>query len=264
MRYLKIFFLHFQNAFVYKGISFVYFLMSVFNIGLTVLFWRGAANGKAIAQGWYFSDIFTYYMLALIANQLLISHMENTVANIDIHEGNLSAYLLKPFSYFTTRFMSETPWRFVSTVLGLVIFFFFYFIIKISISFAHSPLAIFLAVCVAILGYFISFLFKMLLGILAFWVVEMRGLFEGTDAVTSILMGSFMPLVLLPQWITSISNFSPFPYMIYYPVVAFEGKLNVVALLFIILKEILWTGGMWILYKFLWQKGIEKYSAIGQ
>lgn len=264
MRYLRIFLLHFQNAFVYKGISFIYFLAAIFNIGLTVLFWRGAAGGKAIASGWYFQDIFTYYMLALVANQLLISHMENTVANIDIHEGNLSSYLLKPFPYFTTRLLSETPWRFINTVLGLAILFFFIFIVRTKISLVNTPILIFMALLIAILGYVIAFIFKMILGILAFWFIEMRGLFEATEAITAILMGGFMPLILLPSWVVSISNYSPFPYMIYLPVIAFEGKLSILASFFIIIKEIIWVVVMGLIYRILWKSGVKKYSAIGQ
>lgn len=263
MRYVRIFLLHFQNAFIYKGISFVYFLAAILNIGLTVLFWKGATGTKEIAPGWFFSDIFTYYVLALVANQLLMSHMENTVANIDIHEGNLSAHLLKPFSYFLTRLMSETPWRFVSTILGLTVFTFFFFIVKTKISLVTSPFAILSAIIIVLGGYFIAFIFKMILGILAFWFTEMRGLFEGTDAATAILAGGFMPLALLPVWVVRISNYTPFPYMLYFPVIAFEGKLSFFTSIEVIGRELLWIIIMGILYKFLWGLGIKKYSAVG-
>jgi len=120
MRYLRIFSIYFQDAFVQKSRSFVWFLLSLTGPFMFLLFWTGAKVTKN--AGFNLSAISSYYFLLTIASSLLMAHIENEVGIIDIHEGGLVNYLLKPFSYFWLKFFLEIPWRILQSIMGGIVF----------------------------------------------------------------------------------------------------------------------------------------------
>src|SRR5579872_2413645 len=101
MRYGKIFLLNFQRTFMFKSMSFVWFLCALVDIGIIIFFWNGATSGKYIA-GWSFDELLTYYLFALVAGQFLMPHQEQDIAVLHIKQGGLVTFLLKPFSYIQT------------------------------------------------------------------------------------------------------------------------------------------------------------------
>jgi ABC-2 type transport system permease protein len=73
-----------------------------------------------------------------------------------------------------------------------------------------------------------------------------------------------MPLAFLPDWLERIASMLPFAYMIYFPVIAFEGKLTLIELLQILGVQCVWIGVFFFVYKALWRAGLKKYTAVGQ
>lgn len=264
MRYGRIFLLYFQHAFVYRSRSFVWFLTSLFDLGLIVFFWNGAASGKIVQAGWDLSSLISYYLFALIAGALLVPHMEMDIARLDIQMGGLSAYLLKPFSYINFLFIAELPWRIIAGCFGIIAAVVFTTFSHIHLQITNSVFEIVLACFIALEGYLIAFLFKMIIGLFAFWIIEIRGVFEAVEVIMIILMGNLMPLNLLPQWVQHIAYISPFSYIIYFPILAFEGKLSFLQLVQTLGIQAVWIGFLFFFYQKLWQAGLRKFSAVGQ
>src|SRR5579859_7403905 len=99
MRYIRIFLLHIEHVFEGRSRAFVWFLTSIIYPLLMTLFWKSATNGgKSIAPGWNYSSLVSYYLFTTIAFAFLISHIEEDVSRLDIKEGKLVSYLLRPFS----------------------------------------------------------------------------------------------------------------------------------------------------------------------
>lgn len=251
MRYARIFLLNFQQAFL--------------NVGLIILFWFGASiSQKANPNTWSFDELSSYYLLALISNQIIMPHMENDISRLDIKQGNLACILMKPFSYILLWFFKEIPWRIIGGFFAVVTAVFFICTFKLHFVFAHSLGSLLLAICIAVCGFFIGFLFKMILGIFAFWVIEIRGIFEAVEVITVILVGNLMPLNFLPHWIATISYISPFSYIIYFPVMAFEGKIEILQSLQLLGIQCIWITMLYFLYKVMWNEGLKKFTAVGQ
>ncbi len=263
MRYVRIFLLNFQRTLRYRSLSFVWFLCALVDVGIIIFFWNGATSGKTIG-GWNFSELLTYYLFALTAGQLLISHIEYDVATLHIQQGGLAAFLLKPFSYIRMQCMGEIPWRLLNGYFAIIAVFLFSFITHIQLKTIPFSFALLLAIVTVVLGFTIAFFYKMVIGLFAFWIIEIRGLFEALEVVTVILFGNLMPISLLPHWLMNIAYMSPFPYVIYFPVLAFEGKLSALNLFQIISVQIIWISVLFFVYKNLWLRGVKKFSAVGQ
>lgn len=229
------------------------------------LFWTGAYHEKGqMFNGWNLSYVATYYFLLIIASALLIIHVEEDVSYWDIQQGGLSKYLLKPFPYIVSKFIEELPWRLLQGSFGVLLLIVFRSIFGNFVSLVNTMSGIFFAVIILVAAYILSFIFKMIVGISALWITDYSGLQELVEAIIIVFAGLLMPLEFFPPLMRQVSFFLPFSYMIYYPVLAFQGKLDPMMSLNVITVQLVWIAALWFFYQFLWKKGVRLFTGLGQ
>jgi len=263
MRYVRIFLLNFQYVFERRGRSFVWFLVSFINPLILLFYWRGALQTNSI-KGWSLSSVSSYYFLLIVAAAMLMSHIEEDVSDEDINDGQLVKYIIKPFSYFWYNFIREVPYRLLQGSFGIVSCFIFFLLFGSFFQLTSSFYILSLSVIVFVLAYILSFTYKMVLGIMAFWLIDARGFYQLVEVLTIVFAGYILPLELMPSSLESISKILPFAYMIYYPVIVLQGKMPANFIIQIIIAQVMWIGIFGLLYKILWFRGIRKFTGVGQ
>ncbi len=201
MRYFRIFLLHFQDAFENRGRSFVWLLLAIIGPLISLAYWiavYGSSNHTIV--GWSLPSVTSYYFLLVIAGSFLIAHSEEDVAVRDIQEGQLSTYLMRPFSYFWNHFVGEISWRLLQGVFSVLVVIVLTRFFGSFFSITSDPLIFILAIISLLCGFCISFLFKMLLGISAFWFTDFRGIQNISDIILLVLAGFIMPLEFFPEF----------------------------------------------------------------
>ena len=265
MRYVRILALHIQDVFKNRGRSFVYFLMGLLNPILQLVFWSGAiAEGGGNGALWTFREMASYYLLVTVVISFLVVHIEEDVAFLDIKEGLLAKYLLRPFSYFISKFMEELPWRMTHGFFAVVVFVAFMMWARISFPLVGEPTRIALAVVITVGGLFISFILKMLFGLLALWTTDFWGIWGVEEVVFWLLAGIIMPLSYYPSALAAVAYALPFSYIVYFPVIAVQGSLADIEMIRVIGSQLIWILALSMLYRIVWKKGIEKFTAVGQ
>lgn len=260
MRYAKILFLYFQEGIEQRARNFVYFLLSLFGPLVLILFWRGAHT----SGNWNFSAITTYYLFFIIAGALLMAHIEDDVARIDIQEGSLVSYILKPFSYYWTKFFAELPWRVFQGFFGLITLFICIIFFKVHISIATSMFFIIATILSSFLAYILSFSFKMCLGLIALWTTDISGMYQFFDMLAFIFAGYIVPIYLFPHNLQVISYILPFAYMIYFPIAVLQGQLSTQQVLLFLGIQFGWVIIFYAIYTYLWKKGLHQFTGVGQ
>lgn len=264
-RYFRIFLFYCQNAFEYRSLSVVWFLSSLAVPLLMLVFWLGAtkAQGSSVF-GWNYSDFATYYLFVALANSLFVAHIEDSVATEDINKGELARYILKPFPYFSFNLLGESPWRLIQGVFAVISILIIAFFAPGIVHMTSSPLLLTLAILTAFFAFLMSFAFKMCIGLLAFWFTEIGGIIQLNEIIFSICAGVVIPLVFLPESLKLALNILPFSYIVYYPILAFLGKLTLMQELQVILVQLIWMAVFVGLYKILWRAGRRKFTTVGQ
>ncbi|MBI4062557.1 ABC-2 family transporter protein [Candidatus Gottesmanbacteria bacterium] len=248
----------------YRSTNVVWFLISFYHPLILLLFWSimYKEHGEVLT-GWSLPSIASYYIFLIAASSLLVVHIEED-AYEDIQRGDLSIYLMKPFSYFWIKFMSELPWRLLQGFYGFVAIVLLITIFGIILNMSLSLSSILLFVVIAILGYFVSFMFKMLLLLAAFWMTDTSALRNLVEIILLIGMGFVVPIQFLPDTIRQIAITLPFAYMVYYPVIVLTSRLSSAEYLRIISMQLLWIGSFALIYRWMWVNGIKKFSAVGR
>lgn len=262
MKYLRIFLLYFQHVFQHRARSFIWFLIAFLNPFVLMMFWGGALKGGRVINGWDLTSMRTYYLLVIIVQSVLVNHVENTVGNEDILQGELVRELLKPIDYLWLKLSNETPWRLIQGMYGILILGVF-FLFGMTFTITSQMVTIFQAICVIVIAFALGFLFKMILGVLAFWMTDISGVLETNDVLILLFSGIILPFDLLPTWIQKIALFTPYPYIVYYPVVALMGRVNF-NFSQVIVQELVWVAALFALYRLLWAQGVKRFSGVGQ
>ncbi|MBI3486010.1 ABC-2 family transporter protein [Candidatus Daviesbacteria bacterium] len=264
MRYVRIFLLNLEHIFENRARSFVWFLIPLISSSLLLLFWNGALGNKNLVAGWNFQSFATYYLLLLIASSLLMSHIEENVGIEDIRQGQLAMFITKPFSYFWLRFFSEIPFRILQGFYGIIVLILAALFLKSLLNLQLSWQTLLISLTMAILAYFISFIFKMVMGLIAFWLIDINGIFQLFEIIIVLFGGYVAPLAVLPNFLSETAKFLPFAYMIYFPIISFQGKLNFQESFQILSIQVFWILVFALTYRFLWNKGLQKFTGVGQ
>jgi len=74
---------------------------------------------------------------------------------------------------------------------------------------------------------------------------------------------SLFPINILPPALAHILNFTPFPYLLYFPVNVYLGAIKGLDLAQGLAIQFAWLAFFWLLSQFVWRRGIKKYSAVG-
>ncbi|HVF69369.1 MAG TPA: ABC-2 family transporter protein [Xanthomonadales bacterium] len=263
MRYVRIFFLNFQYLLAHRERPLIYVFTYVFNALIFLAFMRGVFASHNSLGGWTLSSVTSYYFLLIPAAGTLMTHPEIPIFRDDIEKGELASRLLKPFSYYWQRFYIEIPVRIFQSIVGTVFFFLLSIIFGNFLQLKFSPNQFLLVAMAIALAYMICFTFKMIVGITALWTTDIRGLHLLVDAIIVIFAGYIVPVNLLPGILEKIAYLSPFPYIIYFPVVAIQGKLSQPALISVIGFQIFWLILLGIFFHYQWKIGLRKFTNLG-
>ena len=82
--------------------------------------------------------------------------------------------------------------------------------------------------------------------------------------VVEFFSGSLFPIDILPVLAQKIIMATPFPYMIFFPVEVYLGKITGPALIQGFLISFVWVAILLFAMKFVWDRGLKSYQALGR
>jgi ABC-2 type transport system permease protein len=265
-KYLQIFKISFQEEFAYKVNFIMWRVRNVFQIIITFFLWSTIfSNPDQLIFGYDRAKILTYVFALMIVRAIVLSARAVDVSS-DVAEGNLSNHLVKPISYFKYWFTRDIASKTLNLGFAAVEFTALFLILKPTFYFQTNIfvlLAFLISVTIAMLIYF-CILF--LTSAVPFWAPELGwgSQFLVNVVILEFLSGSLFPIDILPAGLQRIVMSTPFPYMIYFPVQVYLGKIIGVAQVQGFIVSIAWLFILWFAMKNVWNKGLKVYQALGR
>jgi ABC-2 type transport system permease protein len=111
----------------------------------------------------------------------------------------------------------------------------------------------------ALLQFFISYAMAML----AFWLLEISTFIFILFAFEYLASGHLFPLDILPPALKTVLAFTPFPYQLYFPISIYLGKSAGADLWRGLGCQLMWVLAAYLFARWMWRRGIKKYSAFG-
>jgi len=265
-KYFSIFRISFAQEFAYRLNFIMWRVRNVMQIFLVFFLWSSVfADPTRSLFGYNKEKILTYVFGILVIRALVLSARTVDVAG-EIARGDITNFLLKPINYFRYWFARDLSSKALN--LGFAIFeaIILYLILKPAIFIQTDPLILFLFFASVVIAILIFFFLLFLVNLIAFWMPE-----NGWSAqylfiviVSEFLSGGVFPLDILPQNFQTIIYSLPFPYLLFFPLQVYLGKIAVIASLKGIATGALWVFILGFVLSWVWRKGISRYEAIGR
>jgi ABC-2 type transport system permease protein len=265
-KYFHVIVIGLQNNLQYRFNYLTRTLFSFIPLFAMLSLWRTIYAGNERAgehNGYTQAQMIFYYLLVAVVDVFTAVNEDDWQIAADIREGAISQFLLKPVDYLWYRLSLFFSGRlaFISMAsIPLAVFIFCY-----RQYFLAPPDAltfgVFLVslVLTALLQFFISYAMAML----AFWLLEISTLIFILFAFEYLASGHLFPLDVLPPVLRQILFLTPFPYQMYFPIGIYMGKVAGSDLWRGLAAQLLWVLAAYVFARFMWRRGIKKYSAFG-
>ncbi len=272
-KYTKILRVSLIERMTYRGDFLIGTLLRFLPMVTTILLWQaiydganqtrggGSGAGGVTLGGFSYREMISYLLLTNISR--MFSSMPGLAGGIsrDIRDGTLKKYLLQPLdmlNYLVSYRVAHKIAYITASALPYALIFF------LCRSYFDLPsLGTFCLYLVSlVLAFFVGFYFEACVGMVGFWFLEVTSILYIVMTLNFFISGHMLPLDLLPKPWSTILEWLPFQYMAYFPAVVFLGKTPgpVVEGLLI---EACWALGFAILARWLYARGLKRYSAFG-
>lgn len=220
-------------------------------------------NGTDSIKGYSLSQMVWYFTTTYIVWNFV---WNNTVGRLSrrILNGTLAMDLLRPMSLFRLELADMTARRVSGTLLELIPTLVLESIIFPPVFMTGGTLLRFFIIGGT--AGMIYFLMNFLMGLLAFIVKNTSSLDDLKYLVILFLGGQMIPMEFFPDWVNRIADFTPFKYVMYWPIQFFlnrEQTQDPMFLLRILLIQLAWCAGLYVLCKLCWRASVKKFCSVG-
>lgn len=264
MKYLAIYKIGVRQGIEYRFQLWAGLLECSVKIAALILLWWAmfTYSGAREMYGYSFGGMVLYSILA----RLILTVSQPTISRVlpeDIKNGTLGQFLIKPVHYFKLRFAEFLGFHTIS-------FFFTYVtgILLIGCAALFHILDIdFFQICffgiTLVNSVILLFLIYSLIGILGFWFFEIGSAFRAYQVFIQIFCGGFIPLSVFGDKLIRIMKFTPFLYILDYPLEVLTGDFMLPEFLLNFMIQTGWIGILLLCVNHLWKRGIRKYVSAG-
>ena len=217
---------------------------------------------QGLTSEWTFKRLIAYIFLSMIIGQLKSSWVTSHEMIMQIRQGFMNQYIVKPLSFFSYHLMNfiGTNILYYIPYTILIVGSPYFFKDIVFTNFMQIPIFIFAIIISIYLSYSIYFFMVCF----AFWFGEVRALLAAYNISMFVLAGQIIPLDFFPESYNQIINFTPIPYLIQFPVnIAMQSNFNFNEILTQFMIGLIWCFIMRLMSGILYKIGIRRYEAYG-
>jgi ABC-2 type transport system permease protein len=249
--YLKLAQVPFQTLLTYRAAAFLDCVGVLLRVYLMRVFWTAVYGGGGAVEGITLPMMVTYATLSSVQGFITSSNVQWIVQR-KVRDGSIAIDLIRPYKFLH----SLLAWNLGESLLrgGLMAG----VTLVAALLFVHLQLpatptagvaysvSLFLAVGV-------NFLISTVMGLAAFWTLELFGLNLIVRFLSEFLSGGLVPLWFLPLWARRIAGFLPFQSLAHIPLSIYIGKFEGIAMWTALLKQAAWIGVLAVVAWLVWK-----------
>ncbi|MEW6156530.1 MAG: ABC-2 family transporter protein [Verrucomicrobiota bacterium] len=256
-----------QNTLVYR-VNFLFrATFGLIPLMAVIYLWRAVYAGKSSADpevsGYSLAGMISYYLLITIVDALTAVTEDDWQIAADIKDGNINQFLLKPIDYLWYRLCLFFSGRLIYVAVALVPVTLFLVVQREFFVLPPDAATFGLFLISTVLTGFLQFFISFTMALLAFWVLEVSTFIFILFAFEYIAGGHLFPIDILPPAFSTLLSFTPFPYQLFFPVSIYLGRTTGPELWQGLAIQLFWVASFYLLARFIWSRGIRKYTAVG-
>lgn len=257
-----------EERLVYRGDFMLGTLLRFLPIVTQIFLWGaifgvGTGQVRAQIQGFTYGDMVAYYLLTMIARAF--SSMPGLASGIarDVRDGSMKKYLTQPIDMLGYLFWHRVAHKVVYYAIALLPFILVFWLCRGYFPGWPDAFTIAAFVISLAMSFLIGFFLETLIGLIAFWFMEVNSLLFIYMMFNYFLSGHMLPLDMFPKWLTHIMAFLPFKYLAYFPATVMLGRYTHSQLVNELLIQAGWIVGLFALNRMAYSRGVNRYAAHG-
>jgi len=215
-----------------------------------------------VEQGYTFQQLIVFIFLSIIVGQLKSSWVTSTQMILEIRQGLINKYLIRPVSYFWYHFMMFIGVNSLYFIVYMLLLVLFVYIFPGMIF--NTFISIFGFLITLILSIYLSYCIYFIMVCFAFWFGEVRSIVVAYNVGMLMISGQYIPIRLFPEEVLSIIKWTPIPYLVDLPVSIATGIIPQTQWLPSISIGFIWCLILTVVSFIFYKIGIKGYEAYGQ
>ncbi len=265
-KYLHVLNIGIQNTLVYRTNFLFRAAAGLIPLTGTLYLWKSVyagQSGSEMVGGYTLIQMISYYLVVTLVDACTAVAEDDWQIAADIKDGNISQFLLKPIDYLAYRLCLYASGRAIYTTVALVPVALFIFSLRNYFAMPSDAATLGLFLVSTLLAGLLQFFIAYVMALLAFWVLDVSTFIFIQFAFEYIASGHLFPIDILPRWLALAVQFTPYPYLLHFPVSVYLGRIT---------GPRMWQGfavqAAWVLLgyglaRFVWARGVRRYSAVG-
>lgn len=248
-----------QRTIVYRARMVVWLLIDTLHFIIFPFIWLAIFGERQMIAGFTRADIITYYIAIAFVSLIANAHINRRI-KIDIMEGDMNAYLVKPLRYYFYCISQECGYKLIAVPLFAVLLIIAYFIFPDYIVLPTQISTIIFFIISLIVSYAISSLLEFMIGVATFWLGETTALLNAKQILENMFNGKIAPLSFFPPLLQSIAGILPFQYVAYIPAQILLERITLNEIIQHMAIAAVWVAVLSCVAWILWRKGIRAYE----
>jgi len=217
--------------------------------------------------GYTFSGMIAYYLMVIISRAFSsMPGLTTGVAN-QVRNGEIKKFLIQPVDMLGCLLVQRVAHKLVYYLVAAFPFALVFWLCgDFFVNGWPPPDVTFVFIASLLLSFLLGFYLESCIGLIAFWFLEVTSLTFIYMLLNFLLSGHMFPLELLPTEpidLRAFVEFMPFKYLAYFPAAVFLGKVEGVEMWRGLMVEVLWVLFFVLLSRWLWSRGVRRYSGFG-
>jgi ABC-2 type transport system permease protein len=249
------------SQFQYRGPNYFYMIGMVTEPVVYLVVWSTVARAQGGSVGGITPGEFAAYYIVwtLVRNMNIV--LTPYAWEDRIRNGQMSGELLRPVHPIHHDIAYFAGWKVPVIVMWLPVGAVLTLLFEPAFDVTPPEVAVF---AVAIWGaYLVRTMFMWVLGLLTFWTTRVGAIFEVWFTAELLLSGRLVPLALMPDWVTTIAAFTPFPSSFGFPIDSLVGDLSTGELLRGLAAQAMWTAVGAAIVAVAWRFAVRRFSSVG-
>jgi ABC-2 type transport system permease protein len=257
-----------EERLVYRGDFALGTLMRFLPIVTQIFLWYAIFTAQGGTDqtlfGYRYQEMVAYFLLTMVARAF--SSMPGLASSIarQIREGEIKRYLIQPIDLLNFLAATRVAHKLAYYSIAIGPFALVFWLCRDFFTTGFPPWPTFFAFLLSlVLGFMLGFYLEASLGLIGFWFLEISSLLFVYMLFSFFLSGHMFPLTMLPEPWQSLVLYSPLQYLAFFPAAVFLQKIEGPELVRGLLLEVFWVAFFIVLSRFLYNRGVKRYSGFG-
>lgn len=210
-----------------------------------------------------YGDMVAYYLLVMLGRAFSSMPGLTTGLARDIRDGSIKKFLTQPIDLIDYLFWHRVAHKLVYYLVAAAPFALVFWLCRFYFPGSLDVGTLLAAGVALVLAFLIGFYLECLLGLVAFWYLEVSSLVFVYMLLNYFLSGHMLPLDWLPSPYSDAILWLPFKYLAYVPAAILLQRYAPVQLLNELLIGVAWALALWAANRWVLARGLHRYSAYG-